>query len=67
VLPTLLVDFVHLNCHLPVSILYEDARNLPLVVLIIHLGDVFFKHFVVFSKLNDLIKIWWILDLACGL
>jgi hypothetical protein len=67
VLSILLVDIIHLDCDLPISIHCEDASNLPLVVLLTHLGDVPFKHFVVFSKLNDLVQIWWILNLACGL
>jgi hypothetical protein len=57
VLSILLVDLFHLDCHLPVLIHYEDASNLLLVVLLIHLGDVPFKHFVVFSELNDLVQI----------
>jgi hypothetical protein len=67
VLSILLVDLVHLDCDLPVLIHYEDASNLPLVELLTHLGDVPFKHVVVFSKLNDLIQIRWILKLAYGL
>jgi hypothetical protein len=62
-----LIDFIHLDCHLPVSIHCEDASNLPLVVLVTHLEDVLFKHFEVFSKLNDLVQIRWILNLAFGL
>jgi hypothetical protein len=63
----LLVDLLHLDCYLLVSIHCEDASNLPLVVLLTHLEDVPFKHFVVFSKLNDLVQIQWILNLASGL
>jgi hypothetical protein len=61
VLPILLVDFVHLDCHLLVFIYSKDSSNLthysfdPLVVLITHLGEVLFKHFFVFLKLNDLV------------
>jgi hypothetical protein len=50
-----LVDLVHLNCYLPILIHCEDASNLLVVVLLTHLGDVLFKHVVVFSKLHDLV------------
>jgi hypothetical protein len=62
VLPILLVDFVHL----PISIHYEDARNLPLVVLVTQLKEVFLKHIIVFSKPNDFVQVWWILNLLLG-
>ena len=61
VLPILLVDFVHLKCHLPILIHNKDSSNLtyynfdPLVVLVTHLEEVLFKHFFVFLKLNDLV------------
>jgi hypothetical protein len=57
VLPILLVDFVHLNYYLLVSIHYEDASNLPLVVVVTHLREVLSKHIVVFLKLIHLIQI----------
>jgi hypothetical protein len=37
VLHEFLVDFFHLNCHLPIAIHCEDAGNLPLVILVISL------------------------------
>jgi hypothetical protein len=67
VLSILLVDLVHLDCDLPVSIHCENASNLPVVVLLTHLEDVLFKHVVVFSKLHGLVHIRWILNLAYGL
>jgi hypothetical protein len=67
VLLVLLVDLVHLDCHLPVFVHCKDASNLPLVVLLTKLGEVFSKKFVVASKLNDLILTWWIWNLVWGL
>jgi hypothetical protein len=49
VLSILLVDLVHLDCDLLVSIHCEDVSNLPVVVLLTHLEDVLFKHIVVTS------------------
>ena len=67
VLSILLIDLVHLDCDLLVLIHCEDASNLPLIILLTYLEDVPFMYFIVFLKLNDLVQIWWILNLACGL
>ena len=57
VLSILLVDLVHLDCDLPVLIHCEDVSNVPMVVLLTHFKDVFFKHIVVISKVYDLVHI----------
>jgi hypothetical protein len=57
VLSILFVDLVHLDCDLPVLIHCEDASNFPVVIMLTHLGNVLFKHVVVFLKLYDLVQI----------